>query len=128
SGAFQLALEGSELRRRQALRLAPALRQRAAQRGAPLADELRLRRVLRRLVEAQVADLLVGDLELEAIAEGEQRLLVHLLLLMGDVLALAGRAHPVALDRLGEDHRRLAVVLDRGLVGRVDLALIEAAA
>ena len=54
--------------------------------------------------------------------------LVHLLLLVGDVLALAGLAHPVALDRLGEDHRRLAVVLGRRLVGRVDLALVEAAA
>ena len=64
-----------------------------------------------------VADLVVGEVELEAVAEGEQRLLVHLLLLVGDVLALAGLAHPVALDRLGEDHRRLALVAD-GLLRR----------
>ena len=54
--------------------------------------------------------------------------LVHLLLLVGDVLALAGHAHPVALDRLGEDHRRRAVRLGRRLVGRVDLALVQPAA
>ena len=109
-------------------RLAPAGGQRAAQRGAALADELGLGRVLGRLVERDVADLLVGQLELEAVAEGQQRRLVHLLLLMGDVLALAGLAHPVALDRLGQDHGRRAVVLGRGLVGGVDLALVEPAA
>src|SRR6476661_819808 len=51
---------------------------------------------LRRRVEVEVADLLVGDVELEAVTEGEQRLLVHLLLLVGDVLALTGRTHAVA--------------------------------
>ena len=65
---------------------------------------------------------------LEAIAEREQRVLGHLLLLVGDVLALAGLAHPVALDRLGEDHRRLPGVRDGGRVGGVDLARVVAAA
>ena len=37
-------------------------------------------------------------------------------------------AHAVALDGLGEDHRRLAVVLDRRGEGRVDLVRIVAAA
>ena len=73
-------------------------------------------------------DLLVGEVELEAVAERQQRVVVHLLLLVGDVLALAGLAHPVALDRLGEDHRRLARVLDGRRVGGVDLARVVAAA
>ena len=42
-----------------------------------------------------------------------QRILGHLLLLVRDVLALAGLAHAVALDRLGQDHRRLPAVLAR---------------
>ena len=37
-------------------------------------------------------------------------------------------AQPVALDRLGQDDRRLAVVLRRGGVGRVDLAVVVPAA
>jgi len=40
---------------------------------------------------------------------------------VGDVLALAGLAHAVALDGLGQDHRRSADVVHRGLVGGVDL-------
>jgi hypothetical protein len=52
----------------------------------------------------------------------------QLLLLVGDVLALAGLAHAVALDGLGEDHGRLALVVDAAAVGRVDLVRIVAAA
>jgi hypothetical protein len=40
---------------------------------------------------------------------------------MGDVHALPGHPHAIALDRLGQDHRRLALVLDRSLVGGIDL-------
>ena len=47
---------------------------------------------------------------------------------MGDVLALAGLAHAVALDRLGEDHRGLAGVRAGGGVGGVDLLGVVAAA
>src|SRR5918912_48952 len=53
--------------------------------------------------------------------------LAHLFLLMGDVLALAGLAHAVALDGLGEDHGGLALVADRSTVGGVDLLWIVAA-
>ena len=108
--------------------LAAPRRQRPAQRGTPLAQERHLRRVLRRAVEAHVADLLVGEGQAEAVAEGQQRVLGHLLLLVGDVLAFARLPHPVALDGLGEDHRRLAGVLDGRLVGGVDLARVQAAA
>ena len=54
--------------------------------------------------------------------------LAHLLLLMGDVLALAGLAHAVALDRLGQDHGRLALVVLGHVVGRIDLERVVAAA
>ena len=52
---------------------------------------------------------------------------VHLLLLVGDVLAFARLAQAVALDGPGEDDRRLALVLDGRLVGGVDLDRIVAA-
>jgi hypothetical protein len=45
------------------------------------------------------------------VAEFAQLLLVELLLLVGDVLALAGLAQAVALDGAGQDHRRRALVL-----------------
>src|SRR3954462_13844446 len=81
-----------------------ALRQRAAERLAALVQVVHLGAVVVGLVERALGDLLVGERELEAVAEREQRAARHLLLLVGDVLALAGLAHPVALDRLGEDH------------------------
>jgi hypothetical protein len=128
AGARELRLEGRQLGHGQDIGLAAPRRQRPAQRGAPLAQERHLRRVLRRAVEAHVADLLVGEGQAEAVAEGQQRVLGHLLLLVGDVLAFARLPHPVALDGLGEDHRRLAGVLDGRLVGGVDLARVQAAA
>ena len=47
--------------------------------------------------------------------------MAELLGLMGDHLSFAGRAHPIAFDGLGEDDGRLALVLHRRLVSRVDL-------
>ena len=47
---------------------------------------------------------------------------------MRDVLRFARLAHPEALDRLGEDHRRLALVVNRHVKCRVDLVRVEAAA
>ena len=47
---------------------------------------------------------------------------------MGDVLRLAGAAHAVALDRLGQDHGRHALGVDGLVVGRIDLVRIVAAA
>ncbi len=45
---------------------------------------------------------------------------------MGEVLTLAGLAHPVALHRLGEDHGGLARVARRGVIGGVDLGRVVA--
>ena len=50
--------------------------------------------------------------------------LVHLLLLVGDVLAFARFAQAVALDRAREDDGRLPLGLGRVLVGVVDLRRI----
>ena len=47
---------------------------------------------------------------------------------MRDVAAFAGFAEAVALDRLGQDDGRRALVLDRSLVGRVHFLRIVAAA
>ncbi len=108
--------------------LAPALRQRPAQVGAQLLQVLRLGRIGRGPVVRDLGQLVVGDRNLEAVAELLQRLERHLLLLVGDVLALAHRAHAVALDGLRQDHRRLPLVLHRGRVGGVHLVRIVAAA
>ena len=78
-------------------------------------------------VERRLADFGVGDRNAEPVAEGAQLLFVHLLLLVRDVLALAGLAEAVALDRPRENHGRRALVLDGRLVGVVDLDRIVAA-
>ena len=90
------------MRHRQRLGPAPADGQRAAELGATFAQIAHLRRIVGRLVVLGVADLLVGQRQLESVAEREQGVLGHLLRLVGDHLALAGGAHPVPLDRLGE--------------------------
>ena len=83
--------------------------------------------VVGRPVERRVGNLLVGDRNAESRAERAQVRLVHLLLLVRDVLAFARFAESVALDRAGEDDGRLPLVLDRRLVGVVDLDRIVAA-
>jgi hypothetical protein len=57
----------------------------------------------------------------EAVTELAQLVVVQLLLLVGDVLALAGLAQAVALDGLGQDHRGPALCSVAALVGGVDL-------
>ena len=88
---------------------------------APLAHVLDLGAVLGGPVERRLADLGVRDRNAEARAERAQLVLVHLLLLVGDVLAFARLAETVALDCARQDDGRRALVLDRGLVGVVDL-------
>ena len=99
----------------------------AAEGLASLVQVADLGAVVRRLVEGRLADPVVGDGAAVAIAEGLERLLTHLLRLVREVLALAGLAHAVALDGLGQDHGGLALVMDRGVVGRVDLVRVVAA-
>jgi hypothetical protein len=101
AGRLELGVERRQLRHGQRLaRLRPPDRQRPAQRGPPLAQVGLLRAALLEAQERQLRDLLVGQVDdLEAVAERAQHVLAHLLLLVGDVLALAGLTHPVALDR-----------------------------
>ena len=99
-----------------------------AERLAPLAKVLHLRRIVGRLVERRFGNVVVGDRNREPRAELAQLLLVVLLLLVRHVAAFARFAQAVALDRLGEDHGRPALGLDRRLVGREYLFRIVAAA
>ena len=104
-----------------------ARRHEAAERLAPLAHVADFDAVFGGAVERGLADVGVGDRNAEAGAERAQLVFVHLLLLVGDVLAFAGFAEAVALDGAREDDGRRALVLDRRLVGVVDLDRIVAA-
>jgi len=129
AAALQQALERRELGRRQRLAgLGAALRQRPAEGLAARLEVLHFRGVRAGVVERHLGQLLVGDRDVEAVAEGANGRIVQLLLLVGDVDRLAGLAHAVALHRLGEDHGRLALVVHRGVVGSVDLVRVVAAA
>ncbi len=103
-------------------------RQAPAERLTLLDHVPQLRARVRRPVEERPGRLLVGERDPEPVADREPRLLVHRLLLVGDVAALAGLPHAVALDRLGEDHRGLPRVTNGGVVGGVDLLRVVAAA
>src|SRR6185503_18142264 len=112
-----------DLGRNRRERLDPDLAHRhvAAEALAPLAQVADLRAVFARPVERRLADLRIGDRNPEARAERPQLVFVHLLLLMRDVLAFAGFTKAVALDGAREDDGGSALVLDRRLVGVVDL-------
>ena len=98
-----------------------------AERRAALAHIAGFDAVFCGTVERGVADVGVGDRHAEACAEGAKLVFVQLLLLVGDVLALAGFAEAVALDGPGEDDGRRALVFDGGLEGVVHLHRIVAA-
>ena len=89
---------------------------------------LHFRRIFGEAHEGHLLQLLVRNRNREPVAKLPKRLLVHLLGLMRDHLAFAGFAHPIALDGLGEDDRRLPLVLGGRLVSRIDLRGIVTAA
>ena len=117
-------------------RLGPhhAPRQRAAEDAAALHHVLDLGRLLAGVEERRGAGLLVGALEV-AVGDGQvepvpellEVVLGELLHLVGGVLALQRVDRP-ALDRLGQDHRRLPGVLGGGVERGVDLAVVVATA
>ena len=76
----------------------------------------------RQLAEWEALDIVVGDRDIEAVAKRPELVGVHFLLLVGDVLALAGLAHAIALHGLGQDHGRAALVGDRGRISSINLA------
>src|SRR6202042_1859815 len=96
---------------------AAARRQRAAERLAARQQVFLLRAARRQLEERHFGEFVVGERNLEAVAERLQRVVADLLRLVGDHLTFAGLAHAVALDGLGENDGRLALVVARRLVG-----------
>ena len=127
AGGLQHGLESGQRRRIERRSLALAGRYITAQRSAAGLQIFHLRAVLRRPIERQMFQIGVGNRDIEAVAEGTQRLHVQFLLLVRRVLRLAGRAHAITLDRLGQNHGGLAGVLDRRRVGRVNLVRIVSA-
>ena len=121
-------VERRQRRDRERLGAAPALGAIAAQLAPPRLHVLVLLRALRELDVGDVGQLLVRDRHLEPIPEPAHRLGGHLLQLVGDVHGLAGLAHPVALDGLGQDDGGLPGVLRGRVEGGVDLERIVPAA
>ena len=128
AAALEQRIERGELRYFQGRGLAAALRQVAAEPLPALAHVPDLGAVVGGTVERGVRDLVVRDRDVEPVAERLERVLAHLLLLVGDVLSFARFPHPVALHGLGEDHGRLPGVPGGLGVGRVDLVRVVAAA
>jgi hypothetical protein len=69
----------------------------------PFAQVDDLRRVVRRLVERRLRNVLVGDRDPETGSELAEFVVVELLLLVGDVAPFPRLAQAVALDGAGED-------------------------
>lgn len=131
AGALEQAVEGFELGHFQRLAaLAAALRQVAAELLAALVHVLDFGRLLARVEERHLAigQLRVGHRDVEAVAEDADGFVVELLGLVRGVERLAGRAHAVALHRLGEDHGRHALGVHRFVVRGIDLVRVVAAA
>ena len=102
----------------------------AAERGAALAHVLDLVGLLARVVVRRQLGLQrgVGDLQVEPVAELLELGHGQLLHLVGRVAGLEVGAERPALDRVGQDHGRLADVLGRRLERGVDLAVVVPAA
>src|SRR5205823_6061642 len=83
-------------------RAAPAARQVAPERGAALVQVARLLRGRVGLAERQTREVLIGDRDVEAVAEGAQVLVGEFLLLVRDHLSLTALAEAEALDRSEE--------------------------
>src|SRR6185437_7842882 len=103
-------------------------RQIAAEILATLVQVFQFAGILRRLVEADLVDRLVGHAQTEAIAELDEILGLDFLRLMRDVFAFTGIAQAIALDGVSQDNGRLTAMLDRRFVGRVHLHRIVSAA
>ncbi len=127
SAAFQKPCETVQCRHRQHRAFRRALRDVAAQGLPARVQVLHLRAVGGRLVEAQVVHVGIGKRQSEPVPEGEQSVILELFRLVRGHLALR-RAHAVALLGLGEDHGGPAPVVHRGVIRRVNLDRVVAAA
>ena len=128
AGASENGIEVLERRHRQSLGFHAPRRQVAAQRLAAFLEVLHFRAVFGRAIERHAGNLIVGDGDIETVAERLEGHIRHFLRLMGDVLAFTGRAHAIALHGLGQNHRWLAGVLGRRGIGRIHLERIVATA
>ena len=128
SAALDQGLEEFEVRHLEGGRFAVTNREIAAEGPPALVQVLDFRAVRIRQVEGCLGDLGVRHRNVEAIPEGLEGLLSHLVLLVGDVLPLARLAHAVALHGLRQYDRGLPFVLDRRRVGREQLVGIVTAA
>ena len=118
AAGLQLGIEGFQSRNWQGFVVWMACRQVAAQSIAAFAQVLHFRAVFGKAEVRQVAavDLLVGDLNAEAVAELFERLHVHFLGLVGNVLAFAGLTHAVTFDGFGQDYSWAAVGVVYGFI------------
>ncbi len=115
-------------RRRERLGADHAAGQRPAERSPPLAHVADLLGVRAGVEVRRILELLVGDRQLEAVAEDPELVLVELLRLVRDVAGLDAAAKGPALDGLGQHDRRRTPELRRGLVGGEHLPVVVAAA
>ena len=130
ASAFQELAERIQRRHLERLRVRfCTARHVAAQRFAPRPQVFHFLAVFRRAVKRRIGDPVVGDWNPEARAKLAQFVLVEFLLLVRDVLAFADFTQAIAFDRLGQDDRGRAFVLDGRLIRRVDfLRIVPAAA
>jgi hypothetical protein len=126
--ALEQCAEGFERRDQERRRAVAARRQIAAERDAARLQVAHLLAVGRRLAEREAGDLLVGDRDIEAVANRLEILLAQLLLLVRDVQPFRRLAEPESLHGLREDDGGCALVGHRGCVRGVDLLRIVAAA
>ena len=114
---------------RQWLRANDALRHEPAECATALHHVLDLRRIRAGVVVRRIfGELVIGDRQLQAVAEDLELLEAHLLRLVGDIARLDRRAERPALHGLREDRGGRAGVANRRVVRRVHLAVIVAAA
>ncbi len=109
-------------------RLDVARRHEPAQGLAAFEQILDLRTVGGRTIERRSRDYVIADRDVEAFAKFAKLLLVHLFLLVRNVAALARFAQAVTLHGFGQDHRGLALMFRRRLVGGIDFSRVVTAA
>ena len=128
AGAFQQRAEGFERRHDQRRCGRIARRQITAQSGAPLLKVSQLFAVLGGLSERQAGNFLVGNLNIEAIADFLEILVGEFFLLMGGVQTFARLAHAEAFDGFRQNHGGRTRMRDRRSIGGIDLLRIMTAA
>src|SRR5690554_4518481 len=125
---FEHGLEHFETRYRQRfVGLGATLGQVPAQRLATLVQVFHLGRIVGRTKIRQFFEFVVGDGNVEPVAELAHRSHVELLLLVRGVLGLADVTHAVTLDGFGKNDGRLAGMVGGGVEGGIDLVGIVAA-